>query len=565
MGKKIGIYVCECSNNIADSVDINRIVKTFSSMRNVEVIEKYRLLCSEDGKEFLKQSIKEHQLTHLVVAACSPKQHEHTFMSVCLAAGLNPYLFQMANIREQVAWVTQDREEATDKATRQIAAAIARVAHQEALGKKDMDVSPDVLVIGGGIAGIRATQVLASPDRKVYLVEKNSSLGGKVKGFDKLFTRMESGSALIENEVRSLERHENVEVFTDSEVEQILGFFGNFETKVVNKATSEEWHFSVGAVVLATGFDLMDIRRLPQYGYGELDDVYTSLEFEEMNVSGGPTGGKILLKNGRPPGSVAIIHCVGREEKGYCSKVCCMYSLKFTRMLKDRLPGVKVSQLYSDLCVPGKAYQKFYEETKGLGVEFVRAEKTSVTRNGKGITVKYESKGGPKGGLAVDMVILVPAMEPGNDTNKFAEMLGIPVDNEGFLAQEHQKLAPVASSVEGVFVIGCAQGPKSILESIVQSEAATGKILSALVPGRKLELEVKTSEISETFCTGCKTCISVCPYSAISFDDFRNIAVVNEALCHGCGVCAAACPSGAARVKNFAFTQIYQEVEALLK
>jgi heterodisulfide reductase subunit A len=565
MGKKIGIYVCECSNNIADSVDINRIVKTFSSMRNVEVIEKYRLLCSEDGKEFLKQSIKEHQLTHLVVAACSPKQHEHTFMSICLAAGLNPYLFQMANIREQVAWVTQDREEATDKAIRQIAAAIARVAHQEALGKKDMDVSPDVLVIGGGIAGIRATQVLASPDRKVYLVEKNSSLGGKVKGFDKLFTRMESGSALIENEVRSLERHENVEVFTDSEVEQILGFFGNFETKVVNKATSEEWHFSVGAVVLATGFDLMDIRRLPQYGYGELDDVYTSLEFEEMNVSGGPTGGKILLKNGRPPGSVAIIHCVGREEKGYCSKVCCMYSLKFTRMLKDRLPGVKVSQLYSDLCVPGKAYQKFYEETKGLGVEFVRAEKTSVTRNGKGITVKYESKGGPKGGLAVDMVILVPAMEPGNDTNKFAEMLGIPVDNEGFLAQEHQKLAPVASSVEGVFVIGCAQGPKSILESIVQSEAATGKILSALVPGRKLELEVKTSEISETFCTGCKTCISVCPYSAISFDDFRNIAVVNEALCHGCGVCAAACPSGAARVKNFAFTQIYQEVEALLK
>jgi heterodisulfide reductase subunit A len=565
MGKKIGIYVCECSNNIADSVDINRIVKTFSSMRNVEVIEKYRLLCSEDGKEFLKQSIKEHQLTHLVVAACSPKQHEHTFMSICLAAGLNPYLFQMANIREQVAWVTQDREEATDKAIRQIAAAIARVAHQEALGKKDMDVSPDVLVIGGGIAGIRATQVLASPDRKVYLVEKNSSLGGKVKGFDKLFTRMESGSALIENEVRSLERHENVEVFTDSEVEQILGFFGNFETKVVNKATSEEWHFSVGAVVLATGFDLMDIRRLPQYGYGELDDVYTSLEFEEMNVSGGPTGGKILLKNGRPPGSVAIIHCVGREEKGYCSKVCCMYSLKFARMLKDRLPGVKVSQLYSDLCVPGKAYQKFYEETKGLGVEFVRAEKTSVTRNGKGITVKYESKGGPKGGLAVDMVILVPAMEPGNDTNKFAEMLGIPVDNEGFLAQEHQKLAPVASSVEGVFVIGCAQGPKSILESIVQSEAATGKILSALVPGRKLELEVKTSEISETFCTGCKTCISVCPYSAISFDDFRNIAVVNEALCHGCGVCAAACPSGAARVKNFAFTQIYQEVEALLK
>ena len=565
MAKKIGVYVCECGNNIADNVDIDRIIKTISPMRNIEIIEKHRLLCSEGGKEFLKQSIKDQELTHLVVAACSPKQHEHTFMSVCVAAELNPYLFQMANIREQCAWVTPDKEEATDKAIRQIAAAIARVAYQEALEKRDMDVSPDVLIIGGGIAGIRATHVLAAPDRKVYLVEKSSSLGGKVKVFDKLFTKMESASALIENELRNMEGDENIEVFTDSEVEQILGFFGNFETRVVNKATSEERDLNVGAVVLATGFDLMDIKGLPQYGYGKLEDVYTSLEFEEMNVPGGPTGGKVLLKNGNPPKSVAIIHCVGREEKGYCSKVCCMYSLKFARMLKDKLPGVKVSQLYLDLCIPGKTYQKFHEETKGLGVEFIRAEKTNVTQNGKGMTVKYESETGSKGDLAVDMVILVPAMEPSSDTNKFAEMLGIPIDNEGFLAQEHQKLAPVASSVEGVFVVGCAQGPKNISESIVQSEAAAGKILSTLVPGRKLELEVKTSEISETFCTGCKTCISVCPYSAISFDDFRKISVVNEALCHGCGVCAAACPSGAASVKNFAFTQIYQEVEALLK
>ena len=561
MAKKIGVYVCECGNNIADNVDIDRVIKALSPLRDVAVVEKNRLLCSEDGKEFLKQSIIDHELTHLVVAACSPKQHEHTFMSVCVAASLNPYLFQMANIREQCAWVTQDKEEATDKAIRQIAAAIARVAYNEALEKKDIDVYPDVLVIGGGIAGIKAAHVLASPDRKVYLVEKSSSLGGKVKGFDKLFTKMESGSVLIENELKKLQEDENIEVFTDSEVEQILGFFGNFEVKVVKKATNEELNCNVGAVVLATGFDLMDPKGLSQYGYGKLDDVYTSLEFEEMNLS----TGKLLLKNGKPPESVAIIHCVGREDKGYCSKVCCMYSLKFARMLKAQLPKVKVCQIYSDLCIPGKAYQKFYEETEGLGVEFVRAEKTNVTQNGKGMTVRYENETGSKGDLAADMVILVPAMEPSSDTNKFAEMLGIPIDNEGFLAQEHQKLAPVASSVEGVFVVGCAQGPKNISESIVQSEAAAGKILSTLVPGRKLELEVKTSEISETFCTGCKTCISVCPYSAISFDDFRKISVVNEALCHGCGVCAAACPSGAARVKNFAFTQIYQEVEALLK
>jgi len=565
MAKKIGVYVCECGNNIADNVDIDRVIKALSPLRDVAVVEKHRLLCSEDGKGFLRQSIIDHELTHLVVAACSPKQHEHTFMSVCLAANLNPYLFQMANIREQCAWVTQDKEEATDKAIRQIAAAIARVAYNEALEKKDIDVCPDVLVIGGGVAGIRAAQVLGSPERKVYLVEKSSSLGGKVKGFDKLFTKMESGSDLIEKELKKLHEAENIEVLTDSEVEQILGFFGNFEVKVVKKATNEELNCDVGAVVLSTGFDLMDPKGLPQYGYGKLDDVCTSLEFEEMNISGGSTGGKILLKNGNPPKSVAIIHCVGREDKGYCSKVCCMYSLKFARMLKAQLPKAKIFQVYSDLCTPGKAYQKFHEETERLGVEFIRAERTNVAKNGKGMTLRYDSETGSKGSLAVDMVILVPAMEPSSDASKFAEMLSIPIDNEGFLAQEHQKLAPVASSVEGVFVVGCAQGPKSILESIVQSEAAAGKILSALVPGRKLELEVKTSEISETFCTGCKTCISVCPYSAIDFDDSRKVSVVNEALCHGCGVCAAACPSGAARVKNFAFTQIYQEVEALLR
>jgi heterodisulfide reductase subunit A len=565
MAKKIGVYVCECGNNIADNVDIDRIIKTICPMRGIEVIEKYRLLCSEDGKEFLNQSIKDHQLTHLVVAACSPKQHEHTFMGVCISAGLNPHLFQMANIREQCAWVTPDKEEATDKAIRQITAAIARVAYQEALQKKDMEVSPDVVVIGGGIAGIRAAQLLASPDRRAYLVEKGASLGGKVRSFDKLFTRMESGAALIESELGKLEGNENVEVFTDSEVEQILGFFGNFETKIINRTTGEERQIYVGAVVLATGFDLMDLSGLTQYGYGKVDDVYTSLEFEEMNLPDGPTSGKILLKNGNPPTSVAIIHCVGREEKGYCSKVCCMYSLKFAGMLKDKLPDVKISEIYADLCLPGKAYQKFYEETRNSGVEFIRAEKTDVTRNRKGVTVKYENESGPKGELTTDMVILVPAMEPANDTGKFAAMLGIPADNQGFLAQEHQKLAPIGASVEGVFVVGCAQGPKSIAESIVQSEAAAGKILSSLVPGRRLELEVKTSEISETFCSGCRTCISVCPYSAISFDDFKRIAVVNEALCHGCGVCAAACPSGAARVKNFAFSQIYQEVEALLR
>jgi len=565
MAKKIGIYVCECGTNIAEKVDIDKVIAAVSPFKDAEVVERHKLLCSEVGKEFLKKSIEEHGLTHVVVAACSPKQHEVTFMNVCEQAGLNPQLFQLANIREQCAWVTSDRGEATDKAIRQVRAAISRVLYHKSLEKKEVKVSPDVLVIGGGIAGIKASQVLAAPDRKVYLVEKSSSLGGKVKRFGKLFTNMESGVSLMEHELQSIQKNKNIEVLTESEVKQILGFLGSFEVKVSKKAGDKELNFNVGAVVLATGFEPFDPKGLPQYGYGKLDDVYTSLEFEEMNLPDGPTDGKILLKNGKPPESVAIIHCVGREEKGYCSKVCCLYSLKFDHVLKSQLPQVKVSHFYSDLCIPGKSYQRFYEQTKELGIEFVRSAKTEVADSGKGTTIKYESETGAKGESDADMVILLTAMESSSDAKKFAEMLNLPQDERGFFVEEHPLLAPVASAVEGIFVIGCARGPQSISESIVQAEAATGRILSALVPGRKLELEVRTSEISEGFCTGCQTCLEVCPYGAITFDEAKRISVVNEVLCHGCGNCVAACPSGAASLKHFTFGQIYQELKEVLR
>lgn len=560
MGKRIGVYICECGPNIAENVDVGKVLAAVSSLSGIEVAERHRLLCSEGGKEFLKQSIQEHGLMNVVIAACSPRQHELTFMNVCEEAGVNPYLFQLANIREQCAWVTSNKEEATEKAIRYIRAAISRVRYHASLEKKEVECSPDVLVIGGGIAGIRAAQLLASSHRKVYLVEKTSSLGGKVKGFEKLFPSMVSASAAIAQEILNLLERENIEVLTESEVEQVLGFLGNFKVKVKRKAEDKETELGVGAIVLAIGFDLLNPTALPQYGYGKFDDVYTSLEFERMNASG-----EIRLKNGKLPESVAIIHCVGREEKGYCSRVCCLYSLKFARYLKSKIPGVKVSQFYPELCIPGKACQKFYEETKGMGVDFIRAKNTEVTENGKGMVIKYETEAGLKGSLEVDMVILAPAIEPSSDAHKFAEILNIPLSEEGFFVEEHEKLAPVSTPIEGVFIVGCAHGPKNVADSIVQSEAAAGKILSTLVPGKKLELEVKTSEISEAFCIGCKTCISVCPYGAIAFDEMRRIAVVNEVLCHGCGNCVAACPSGAASVRHFTFTQIYHELEEALR
>ncbi len=564
MEEKIGVYVCECGPNIAEKVDIERVLAAVSSIEGVAVAERYKLLCSEEGKKFLKENIEKHGLTHLVVAACSPKQHELTFMNVCEEAGLNPYLFQLANIREQCAWIIEDKDEATEKAIRYVRAAISRVRYHIPLEKKEIEANPDVLVIGAGVAGIEASLLLASRARKVYLVERESSIGGKVKGFAQLFPRMESASALLEPKIKQVVENKNIELMTESEVEQLLGFFGNFVV-TVRKKGGEERELNVGAVVVATGLQEFDVSGLPQYGYGKVDNVYTAGEFERMNSPDGPTQGKVLLKDGRAPRSVAIIHCVGRQEKGYCSRVCCLYSLKLAQYLKSKIPEVQVCQFYSDLCLPGKPYQRFYEETKGKGVDFIRAEKVEISEGEGGVAVNYSSESGRLEVRNFDMVILATAMEPAHGSAKLAEILNIGRGVEGFFIEEHEKLGPVSTSLEGIYIAGCAQGPKGISESIVQAEAAAGKILASLVPGRKLEPEVKVSEISEAFCIGCKTCISVCAYNAITFDELRRISVVNEVLCRGCGNCAAACPSGAARHRHFTFRQIYHELMETLR
>lgn len=556
MKRKIGVYICECGPNIAEKVDIDRVIDAVSSLDDVVVAERYKLLCSDDGKKFLEEQIKKHGLTHLVVAACSPREHEKTFMEVCENAGINPYLFQLANIREHCAWVTENRDEATKKAIRLTRAATRRVRYHTPLEKKEIEGNPDVLVIGGGIAGIETSLQLASPDRKIYLVEKSSSLGGLATNFEKIYPSMELGSNIVKQKIQDVNRNENIKVFTDSEVEEVIGFFGNFEVKV--KKTAEEKgfvKFNVGAVVVATGSTLFDPRKTPKYGYGKFDNVLTSLEFEKMNLSG-----KISLKNGKKPESVAIIHCVGRDEKGYCSEICCMYSLKFVRYLKDKIPDVKVSNFYSDLCIPGKTYQRFYEQTKGENVDFIRSADVEVVKKGDKLDIKYKDENGNKNALSVDMVILAPAVEPTPDASKLAELLSISQGDGGFFAEEHEKLGPVSTSTEGVYIVGCAQGPKNISKTIVQAEAAAGKILTSLIPGRKIEPEVKVSRISESLCIGCKTCLSVCSYGAITFDEVKKVSIVNEIICRGCGNCVAACPSGAASIKHFAFNQLYQEL-----
>lgn len=560
MSKKVGVYICECGTNISDRIDIDKIIDEISPIEEVGIAKKYGLLCSPDGKKYLVEEIKKEELTHLVIAACSPREHEQTFMKICLEAGLNPYLFQMINIREQIAWMIQDKEAATRLATKSIRAGIRRVILHNPLEKIEIESNPDVLVIGGGIAGIEASLSLAGNDRNVYLVEKTDTLGGMTKKFAELLPHQGTNLGVIEEKIEQVNDNKNIEVLTSTEVEDIRGFLGNFEITVADREKdSEKKEFKVGAVVVAIGFNLYDPKEIPAFGYGNVENVISALEFEAMSASG-----KIMLKNGKPPGSVALIHCVGRNEKGYCSKTCCLYSIKFAYYLKNKLPDVDVSEFYQDLCLPDKADQDYFEEAKKKGIHFIRADEIEIKDNAGRIKVEYKSAEGKKENLTVDMAVLATAMVPSKDTSKLAEMLNLPLDETGFFKEAHEMLDPVSTPIEGVFVSGCALAPKNIPESIIQSQAAAGKILSSLIPGKKLEPEVKTAEIREEFCTGCQTCLSVCFYAAISFDEHEGISVVNEAICRGCGSCVGSCPSGAIIIKHFTYPQLYREVlEAL--
>ena len=560
MSKKIGVYICECGTNISDRIDIDRVIDEISSLENVGVAKKYGLLCSPAGKKYLVEEIKKEELTHLVIGACSPRDHEQTFMKVCLEAGLNPYLFQMVNIREQCAWMISDKEAATRLATKYIRAGIKRVALHKALEKIELESNPDVLVIGGGIAGIETSLSLAGPERKVYLVEKTDALGGMTNKFGQLLPHQGTNLSIIKDKIEQVNNNEHIEVLTSSAVEDIRGFLGNFEISVTDQEqSSEKKEFKAGAVVVAIGFDLYDPKETPAFGYGDVENVINALEFEAMMSSG-----KIVLKNGKPPASVALIHCVGRKEKGYCSKTCCLYSIKFARFLKDKLPDVDVSEFYQDLCLPDKADQNYFEEAKKQGIHFIQSDEIEINKINDRIKVKYKSAEGKKEELSMDMAVLAPAMVPSQDTSKIAEMLNLPLDETGFFKEAHEMLNPIATPIEGVFVAGCAFGPKNIPDSIIQAQAAAGKISSALVPGKKLEPEVKTAEIREEFCTGCQTCLTVCFYSAINFDEHKGISIVNEAICRGCGSCVGSCPSGAIKIKHFTYPQLYREVlEAL--
>lgn len=549
---KIGLYLCECGPNIAQAIDLDEITEAIKKDNKVAGIERHKLLCSDDGKKFLAESIKRNAFERVVIAACSPKQHEGTFMEVMLEAGLNAYMFQLVNIREQCAWVTPDKNAATLKALTVIRAAINRVKHHAALEKKEIECNPNVIVIGNGIAAIEAALKTAHNDRKVFLIVEGKRIGDTYKNRRLLLSSMQSAEEFLRSKVDELKSNKQIEVFENSKINEILGFFGNFIANI-DTEKNKNVELAAGSVIFALEAESFVPKALTNLGYGKFDKVYTAAEFETIDV------------DETEPKSVAIIHCVGRKKLGYCSKFCCMNSMKIARYIKERSHESKVVQFYRNLCLPDKQYDKFYKDTKEKGVEFVRFQDIEVAGEESRLAIKYKEENGKENKLLVDIVILSTGLVPASKTEEFSQMFNIPLDEYGFMKEEHNILNPVATITEGVFIIGGVRGPGDIDDSLEQAGAAAGKILSSLVPGRLQPLETKISRVSEVICIGCGVCVNVCAYGAVKLDESKHISVVNEVLCRGCGNCASACPSGAAQHRHFTTKQINQEMIEILK
>ncbi len=649
---RIGVYICHCGSNIAGTVDVEQATASAQELGPVVIARNYKFMCSEPGQALIKQDIDELGLNRVVVAACSPRMHEPTFRRVVGEAGLNPYELHICNIREQCSWV--HKEGATDKAESLIRAAVSRAYYQEPLESREVPVEPAVLIVGAGIAGIQAALKVADAGRKVYLVEREPSIGGHMTQIDKTFPTLDCSACILTPRMAAVKSHPNIELMTYSEVTSVEGYVGNFKATIRRKPRYVDeglctgcgicqekcpWkavsefdcglgqrkaiytpfpqavpnvpvidpehcvHFlrdgkcgacvkfcernaidfnqteqiidvDVGAVVVATGYDLMDPTEISRLGYGRFPNVVTSLQFERLCNATGPTGGRIEI-NGQEPKSVAIIHCVGSRDRkyhSYCSRVCCMYALKFAHLIKEKIEDANVYQFYIDMRCFGKGFEEFFEREGGEGVTFIRGRPAQVTdfamseeEKGKLTVVCENTLVGRQMRVPVDMVILCPAMEARSDARDVARLFNLTQSADGFLQERHAKLEPVATANDGVFVVGCAQGPKDIPDTVAQALAGAAETL-ALIDKGNVELQASTATVDETLCQGCGRCEEICVFHAptvTSNGRMLPVSSINEALCKGCGVCAVACPTGAISVRHFTRQQILAELDAL--
>ena len=562
-----------CGTNIAKIVDVEAVARFASGLPNVVLAKSYKYMCSNPGQEMITQDIREHKLDRVVVAACSPNMHERTFRNALRSAGLNQYLFEMANIREQCSWVHTDPIEATEKAKALVSAAISRVELHESLETMSVDMCPNVLVIGGGITGMTAALELADSGYIVYLVEKDDHLGGNLARVDLTAPYLYSARDLITEKITRIKDNRKVIVYLESKVTEVTGFIGNFKASIQsfdNKFNypGRKINVKIGNVVVCTGYKEFDASRIVHYGYGKLPNVITSFELEKMIRAG-----SIETKEGKVPKYVAIIHCVGSRSKEfhtYCSRVCCMTALKYASEIKSANPDCYISDIYIDMHAFGKGHEDFYRKSSEAKTLFLMYEKgdrpvihKATPKDDCEMLIEVNEKlSGEHIEIPADLVVLMVGMEAREDSNEIARLVNISQDKDGWFIESHPKLEPVATTTDGIFIAGTCVAPKDIPDSVAQARAAAARILARIAKG-KIEVDAVYSEVNEELCSGCRFCNQLCPYSAIEFNEEKRHSHIISALCKSCGVCVAACPSSAIKGRHFTDQQILAQVEGL--
>jgi heterodisulfide reductase subunit A len=564
---KIGVYVCHCGRNIAGTVNVAEVAEFAKGLPNVVVAKEYRYVCSDPGQQIISDDIAEFGLDKVVIASCSPSMHQATFMNNVQKAGLNPYCLDRANIRENCSWVHSNKREATEKAKMLVAAAVAKVILSEPLEVKEVSVTPTALVIGGGIAGMQAALDIGDAGFKVFLVEREPQLGGHAAQLYKTFPSLDEADQLLLPRMKRIKEHPNIEVLTDTEVTGLEGYIGNFKVAVKQKPDGAERELEVGTIVIATGYDIFDARLKPEFGYGVYPNVITGLELERLASPSGPTGGKIKI-DGREPESIVFIQCVGSRDKSvgveYCSRVCCMYTAKQASYIKEKLLDAKVTVCYIDMRAFGKGCEEFYEKVQRQKVIYRRGNVSEIYKKGDKLIVRTEDTLlGETFEEAADLVVLATGLRPAKGSTLLGKMLHISSGADGFFLEAHPKLGPVETTTDGIFLAGCAVGPKDITDSISQGHAAAVKASIPLFLGR-VSKEPLVAHIDEEVCAGCGLCESSCEFGALVLDTRRRVMTVNEALCRGCGACSALCPSGANQQRNATERQVFEMIEALI-
>jgi len=552
---RIGVFVCHCGINIGGVVNVPEVVEYAKTLLNVVYTEDNLYTCSQDTQEKIREKIEEHNLNRVVVASCTPRTHEPLFRETIREAGLNIYLFEMANIRDQCSWVHMHaHEEATEKAKDLVRAAVAKARLLVPLPNPVISVTPAGLVIGGGLSGMTAALELAKQGFEVHLVEKENELGGHLRDIHYLLGS-EDPQERLRLIVRQVTENEKIHLYTGSEISNVEGYVGNFKTTL--NCNGEKKEINHGIVIVATGA----IEYKPtEYLYGIDQRVLTQHELEE----------KLAGRNFNAK-TVMMIQCVGSRngEHPYCSRICCSQAVKNALKIKELSPEPEVYVLYKDIRTYG-FLEDYYREAAGKGVLFIRYDdqhKPKVTEeNGKLKVAMWEPIIKTWIPMEPDLLALSAATISNPDNEHIAQMLKVPLSKDGFFLEAHMKLRPVDFATDGIFLCGLAHWPKSIEESISQACAATARAITILSK-ETLEVEGAIARVNEDLCSGCGFCEAVCEYGAIEMKEVNGKlrAHVIEALCKGCGVCGSTCPMGVISMLHFTDDQILAQVRAALK